>query len=53
MTHDGLLYDAQPEAQGAAALVSINAMISDLGTWGLGLPLEEELARSLNEDMIW
>lgn len=53
MTHDGLLYDAQPEAQSAAVLVSINAMISDLGTWGLGLPLEEELARSWNEDMIW
>ena len=53
MTHDGLLYDAQPEAQGAATLASINAMISDLGTWGLGLPLEEELARSWNDDMIW
>ena len=53
MTHDGLLYDAQPEAQGAATLASINAMISDLGTWGLGLPLEEELARSWHDDMIW
>jgi len=53
MTHDGLLYDAQPEAQGAATLASINAMISDLGTWGLELPLEEELARSWNDDMIW
>ena len=53
MTHDGLLYDAQPEAQGAATLASINAMINDLGTWGLGLPLEEELARSWNDDMIW
>jgi predicted ester cyclase len=53
MSHDGLLYDDQPEAQGRATLASINAMISDLGTWGLGLPLEEELARSWNDDMIW
>ena len=53
MTHDGLLYDDQPEAQGTATLASINAMISDLGTWQLGLPLEEELARSWNDDMIW
>ena len=37
MTHDGLLYDAQPEAQGAATLASINAMISNLGTWGAGI----------------
>jgi len=53
MTHDGLLYDDQPDAQGTATLASINAMISDLGTWQLGLPLEEELARSWNDDMIW
>jgi hypothetical protein len=28
-------------------------MISDLGTWNLGLPLEEELRRTWQEDMLW
>lgn len=51
--HDGLLRDPQPEAEGQATLATINAMISDLGTWGLGLPLEEELRRSWHEDMVW
>ncbi|WP_377511857.1 ester cyclase [Octadecabacter sp. R77987] len=51
--HDGLLYDANDPATGAATLAAINAMISDLGTWGLGLPLEDELARTWNDDMIW
>ncbi|MDB4053261.1 nuclear transport factor 2 family protein [Octadecabacter sp.] len=53
VTHDGLLMDQQPEAEGSATLAAINAMISDLGTWGLGLPLEEELARTWHDDMIW
>ena len=53
ITHDGLLYDAQPEAEGQKTLAVINAMINDLGTWALGLPLEEELARTWNDDMIW
>jgi hypothetical protein len=52
-THDGLLRDPQPQAEGEATLAAINAMISDLGTWGLGLPLEEELRRSWHEDMLW
>lgn len=53
MTHDGLLFDAQPESEGVATLAAINAMIGDLGTWQLGLPLEEELARTWHDDMIW
>jgi ketosteroid isomerase-like protein len=53
MTHDGLLIDDAPEAEGAATLAAINAMIGDLGTWQLGLPLEEELARTWHDDMIW
>ena len=28
-------------------------MCDDLGTWNLGLPLEEELARTWQDDMIW
>ncbi|MEC3862639.1 nuclear transport factor 2 family protein [Mesobacterium sp. TK19101] len=53
MTHDGLLFDDAPEEQGRATLAAINAMIGDLGTWQLGLPLEEELARTWHDDMIW
>lgn len=53
ITHDGLLWDVQPEEEGAKTLAAINAMVSDLGTWGLGLPLEEELARTWHDDMAW
>lgn len=53
MTHDGLLFGPQPEAEGAATLALINAMISDLGQWNLGLPLEDELRRTWADDMIW
>ena len=53
MTHGGLLYAAQPAETGEATLATINAMISDLGTWKNDLPLEEELARSWHDDMIW
>ncbi len=52
-THDGLLYEAQPEEEGTKTLAAIEAMIADLGQWQLGLPLEEELRRTWNEDMIW
>ncbi|MEL6960566.1 MAG: ester cyclase [Pseudomonadota bacterium] len=52
-THDGLLFDAQPASEGVATLAAINAMITDLGTWSLGLPLEEELARTWHDDMLW
>ena len=53
MTHAGLMFDPQPPEAGVATLAAINAMISDLGTWGLGLPLEDELRRTWAEDMIW
>jgi predicted ester cyclase len=52
-THDGLLHTPRPVADGQATLDAINAMISDLGTWALGLPLEEELRRTWAEDMLW
>jgi predicted ester cyclase len=52
-THDALLYaDADP-SEGQKTLDTIHAMISDLGQWNSGLPLEEELARSWHDDMIW
>lgn len=53
MTHDGLMFDVQPGGEGVATLAAMNAMINDLGTWQLGLPLEEELARTWHDDMIW
>jgi predicted ester cyclase len=52
-THDGLLFEDAPEAEGTATRAAINAMIGDLGQWQSGLPLEEELARSWNDDMVW
>ncbi|MEZ5751772.1 MAG: ester cyclase [Paracoccaceae bacterium] len=52
-THDGLLTGPQPAAEGEATLALINRMISDLGQWRGALPLEEELRRTWDEDMIW
>ena len=53
ITHDGLMFDPQDPAEGERTLDTINAMIRDLGQWKSGLPLEEELARSWHDDMIW
>ncbi len=53
MTHDGLLFDPQDPDVGETTLALINAMISDLGQWQSGLSLEEELARTWADDMIW
>jgi len=53
MTHDGLLFDDAPAAEGRQTLDLINAMITDLGTWQSGLSLEDELARTWADDMIW
>lgn len=53
MTHDGLLFNAQPPEEADRTLAAINAMISDLGQWNSGMTLEEELRRTWHEDMIW
>ena len=53
LTHDGLLYDDAPEAEGQATLAAINAMIGDLGTWQSGLSIEDELTQTWHDDMIW
>lgn len=53
ITHSGVMDTAQDPGEGEKTLAVINAMISDLGVWQLGLPLEEELARTWNDDMIW
>ena len=53
MTHDGLLFEAQPPEAGNRTLAAINAMISDLGQWNSGMALEDELRRSWHENMLW
>lgn len=53
MAHDGLLYDCVKPQEGQKTLDAINAMISDLGQWQSGLPLEDELARTWHQDMLW
>ena len=52
-THTGLLFEEQKAAVGEATLAVINRMISDLGQWQSGLPLEEELRLTWHEDMLW
>ena len=52
-THDGLLFEDAPAAEGQKTMDAMHAMINDLGTWGLGLPLVDELARTWHDDMIW
>jgi len=55
ITHDGLLFDHQNPKEGEKTLAAIDFMINDIATWkdGRVTPLEEELRRSWNEDMIW
>ncbi len=52
-THDGLLFDDAPSRQGKQTLHVVHTMAKDLGTWQSRLPLEEELARTWHDDMIW
>ena len=52
-THDGLLFEPQPDALGVATLAKINSMIGNLGQWRSNLPLEEELAIDWHDDMVW
>ena len=53
VTHDGLLFEDAPQREGLATLAAIDAMVSDLGSWNLGIPLEDELRRTWHEDMQW
>lgn len=51
--HDALLFKDADPVEGQKTLDAMHAMISDLGQWDSGLPLEEELARTWHDDMIW
>lgn len=51
--HDALLFDCTDPAEGEKTLAAINTMITDLGQWKSGMTLEEELARTWHDDMLW
>lgn len=53
ITHDGLLFGSSDPDESQRTRGAINRMISDLGQWQSGLPLEEELALSWHDDMLW
>ncbi|KJY73584.1 ester cyclase [Vibrio nigripulchritudo] len=53
MTHNGVMIDAQPSEESDKTLALINSMISDIGNWKNALSLEEELALTWHDDMIW
>jgi predicted ester cyclase len=53
LPHDAIMTASQHASEGTKTLEVINRMISDLGQWKLGLPLEEELSRSWHTDMVW
>ncbi len=51
--NNGLLYDEVDPKEGMITMDVMNSMIKDLGRWQNKLPLEEELARTWHQDMIW
>ncbi|MDU9004415.1 nuclear transport factor 2 family protein [Sedimentitalea todarodis] len=53
LTHDGLMFDAQPAEAGRKTLALINAMVAVLGQWDSRMPLEQELAQTWADDMLW
>ena len=55
MTHDGVMFEHQNPAEGAATLEAINRMTRDISKWsgGRSEPLVDELRRTWHEDMIW
>ncbi|PKF81521.1 polyketide cyclase [Vibrio sp. vnigr-6D03] len=53
MTHNGVMIETQPPEESDKTLALINSMISDIGNWKNALSLEEELALTWHDDMIW
>ena len=55
MTHDGVMFDAQPADEGVRTLAAIDYMVTDIKDWKGGRieSLTDELRRSWNEDMVW
>lgn len=52
-THDGLCYEPQDPARGAAALAAIDALLSNPRATVTGISEAERLARVWHDDMIW
>ncbi len=52
-THDGLCFDHHDPSEATATLAAINAMVKDISDWALPMTLEEELARTWHDDMLW
>lgn len=52
-THDGLCYEPQDPAGGAAALAAIDALLSNPRAAVTGISEAERLARVWHDDMIW
>lgn len=54
-THDGLLHAPQPDAETHRSRAAIDHMCGDMAAWrgGRSEPLEDELRRSWQEDMVW
>ena len=52
-THDGLLFDDAPPAQGEQTLKLINTMIGDINTHHKYDTPQQELARCWHDDMLW
>ena len=53
MTHQGILLEKQDPAISKKTLDTCNKMIECLGNWDSKLTLEEELAITWHDDMIW
>ncbi len=55
MTHDGVMFAPQHEAEGKKTLAAIDSMINDLAVWkdARQISLVDELRRSWNDDMVW
>lgn len=51
-THDGLLYDAQPEAEGRTSVELIADMVTDLRANSVGSP-QEHMTKFWTSDMCW
>ncbi len=53
LTHDGLCFEPQDPAEAEKTLAAIDRMVEDLRDWQQEVPLEQELARSWHDDMLW
>ncbi|MGJ8529794.1 ester cyclase [Maritalea sp.] len=51
--HNGLMFEQQAPLEAEETLALINHMVGDLGQWQNKLPLEEELAQTWHDDMLW